>query len=245
MHLFKWVIFTMSVFSTALSGAQEVSRCRILGHLTKAQIIQFCKDVAESKSETDGEVAHAANMVGHLLQLDKAGGTPEEAIGYFLLAAQKGKLSAFAAIGDIYREGYRDQKPDYKKAIRYYDQDTSRSPTFLKGTGEMYLHGYGVIKSVDDAINRFRVAAYRDDSDARIRSQLCDIYSSEDYQKKDLVKAHFWCSDAVNVAKDPLFKGIYETSKINIEMQLSKSQLIESNRIKKECSKFGLLRCGN
>jgi hypothetical protein len=243
-HLFKCSIFAISFFLTALSGAQEIGGCRILSHLTITQIIRSCKDVTKDKLKTDGEVAHAASQVASLLKIGELG-TPEEIIGYYLLSAQKGNLSAFAAIGDIYRAGYKNLKPDYKKAKYYYFQDTSYSPAHFKGIAEMLLYGHGLEKSVDDAIQRFRFAASLDDGDAKTRRKLCEIFSINNYQKRDIVKAHFWCSSAVEAESDRMLKGLYESARLNIEMQLSESQLIESNNLQQDCRKFGILGCKN
>ena len=245
MHLLKYTILAVSIFSTSFSSAQEIGGCRILGHLTIPQIIRSCKNVTEDKSKTDREVAFAASQIARLLQFDKVG-IPEEVIGYYLLSAEKGDISAFAEIGDIYRKGYRGQKPDYKKAISYYDRDTSESVIKLKGLAELDLHGNGVEKSVDDAILRLRVGAFLYYDDAEVRSKLCEIYSTNEYQRTDLIKAHFWCSSAVDAETQPILKGLYERSKLSIEMQLSKSQIIESNRVYKECSKnkkFAVGKC--
>ena len=242
MNILKGVIFIISVFSATLCSAQKVNGCVTLDHLTITEMIRSCKDVAKDKSKKDTEIAHAAFRVANLLRVDKVG-TPEEIIGYYLLSAQKGKISAFAEIGDMYREGYKGLKPDYKKAKYYYSQDTSLSATYFAGIAEMHLHGHEFEKSVDLAIWSFRTAAGLDDSDSLSRMKLCEIFSNDDYQKKDLVKAHFWCSSAVEAQSYPFLKGLFESDRLKIELQLSESQLIESNNIQQKCRKFGILYC--
>ena len=244
MNTLKGAIFVISVFSATLCGAQNVNGCVILDHLTITEMIRSCKDVAKDKSKKDTEIALAAFRVANLLRVGERG-TPEEIIGYYLLSAQKGKISAFASIGDMYRVGYKGLQPDYKKAKYYYLQDTSYSPTHFIGIAEMRLHGHGFEKSVDDAILRFIFAASLDDSDSSTRRKLCEIFSNDDYQKKDIVKAHFWCSSAVEAESHPIIKGLYESDRLNIELQLSKSQLIESNNTQQECRKIGILYCNN
>jgi len=113
----------------------------------------------------------------------------------------------------------------------------------LVGIGEMFFNGQGVERSIERAISNFQMAAFLDDDDSIIRQRLCGIYYSGKHIEKDLVKAHFWCSSAVDAESYPPLKGMREKDRLDIELQMNKSQLLESNRMMKECKKSGLLQC--
>lgn len=239
MRLISLTFLTLFIFYAPLSNSQDRKDC-VRGDKTIAQNIQACKEITTNRSKTDGEVARSARQIGVLLWIDKKE-PAEMIIGYFLLSAQKGLLTAFADIGDLYRNGYTNLKPDYERALYYYRQDTSYSNIRLKGEGEMLLSGQGLKQSTDSAINAFIAAASLNDEDASIRSKLCGIYSTDKYEKKDLIMAHFWCSNAVDTESSAILKGWYEKLKIDLEVQMSPAQLSASNRIKQECLKLGLL----
>ncbi len=235
------LIASLLICTLRFAAAQETGDCG-RNEKTIDQIIKACQSIIKSKDKTDREVAIAARRVGLLLKFDKKG-SPEEVIGYLLLSAKKGYSSSFANIGDLYRTGYKNLKPDYEKALYYYRQDEGISITQLEGVGEMFLNGQGLEKSIEKALSNFRMVAYLDEDNSSIRDRLCDIFQSGKYIERDIVKAFFWCSSAVDAESYPVLKGMYENQRLKLEMQLEKTQLIEANKLINECKKTSLLFC--
>jgi TPR repeat protein len=237
------IIVLLFVYALPFAMAQDLGDC---GRMDKTidQIIKACQSIIKAKDRTDREVAIAARRVGLILQFDNKG-SPEEVIGYLLLSAKKGLSTSFSHIGEIYRTGYKTLKPDYEKALYYYRQDESISTTQLLGVGEMLLNGQGLEKSIEGAITSFQNIAYLDEDNSSIRARLCDIYNTGKYVEKDVVKAYFWCSSAVDAESFPALKGMYENRRLSLEMQLDKSQLLKANKLINECKKTSLLSCIN
>lgn len=235
------LIGSLLICTLQFAAAQDTGDCE-RNDKTIDQIIKACQTIIKSKEKTDREVAIAARRVGLLLKIDKKG-SPEEVIGYLLLSAKNGLSTSFSHIGEIYRTGYKTLKPDYAKALYYYRKDEGISTIQLFGVGEMLLNGQGLEKSIETGLSNFRMIAYLDEDNSSIRDRLCDIFQSGKYIQRDIVKAYFWCSSAVDAESYPMLKGMYENQRLKLEMQLDKNQLIEANKLINECKKTSLLLC--
>jgi hypothetical protein len=207
-------------------------------------VLKACEDIVRNSSKTDREISRAASRIALISQfVDKNKNNSAEVIGYFLLAAQKGDLEAYAHIGSLYRLGYRDLKINYEKALYYYQLDTSGSTVKMRGLGDMFLNGLGVEKSIDTALLSFHWLAYLDADDASTRSELCRIHKNEKYGKKDLVKAYFWCTSAVVAESYPPMKGSFEKDRMDIRSQMTNKQLVDAENLTKECNRTSIVAC--
>ena len=214
-----------------ISNAQNLGACSRVDISLEAKF-SACKALVSDAKYSKSQQARAAVIAGILNQMNK--GSAHESIGLFLLAVDKGDLSGYAHIGDVYREGYGSVTKDFAKALDYYYRDTSNSSEKANGLALLNLYGQGVEQNSLKAIFLTYMAFTLNES-SLMANRICDIYSHEKYGVQDFVKAHMWCSVSVKVEQRPMLKSLFEEQRAKIAAKLSASELNRSNELLKKC----------
>ncbi|MCM8541337.1 MAG: sel1 repeat family protein [Lentisphaeraceae bacterium] len=99
-----------------------------------------------------------------------------KAVSLLESASQKGDVSAYEVLADIYRSGEIDGKKDYQKSREYLMKAALKgSQKALLITAEFYLYGEGVEKDITKAIELLKQASENGLVEADL--QLGDIYT--------------------------------------------------------------------
>jgi hypothetical protein len=215
----------------ALCNAQDLGNCS-RRDIPIVEVVKACKSVVTDPKYTKEQQARAAIVGGLMNKIDK--GSVHESIGLFLLAVDRGDLSGYAHIGNIYREGYGAAAQDFEKALNYYYRDTSHSDTKASGLALLNLYGQGVKQNSAKAI-ALTWMAFQQRSISVYSDRLCTVYSEEKYGVQDIIKAHMWCSLSVKIEGDHLYKAYYEDKRIKLAAKLNSAQLNQSNILLKKC----------
>lgn len=228
-------------FSTSPSYAKRVGKCPDTTLPSIGDMLRACEDIVKDKKRSDKDISYAAQTLGILSGI--ANRPTLEAIGYFLLSAEKGNLESYSMIGDIYRTGKKDLKVDYKRAYYYYNLDSSLSWKRMKGISYLVLDGLGVEQNIPLALIVLEGFAVANLKDSSIRSELARIYSDEKYKMNNLEFAYFWATDAVRVEEDPFLKGVYERDRIELRSKLTDLQINHANKLYEVCKGMTLSSC--
>ena len=228
----KHYFFIFLIFLTpAFSNAQDLGRCS-REDISIVEKFRACKSAVTDTQYTKSQQARAAIVAGLLNRIDK--GLAHETIGLFLLAVDRGDLSGYAHIGDVYREGDGKVAQDFEKALDYYYRDTSNSSVKANGLALLNLYGQGVEQNSLKAIFLTYMVFTLNES-SLMANRICDIYAQQKYGVQDIVKAHMWCSISVKVEQHPLLKSSFEDQRIKLAAKLSASELKRSNELLKKC----------
>ena len=227
----RYLFFFLTFFVPALCNAQDLGRCA-RGDISIVEKFKACKAIVSDSQYTKSQQARAAIVAGITNQFDK--GSVQETIGLFLLAVDRGDLSGYAHIGNLYRDGYGTVAKDFGKALDYYYRDTSNSDVKASGLALLYLHGQGVEQNSLKAIF-LTYMAFTQSKISLMANRICDIYSEEKYGVQDIVKAHMWCSISVKVEQHPILKSSFENQRLQLAAKLSASELKRSNELLKKC----------
>jgi hypothetical protein len=227
----RYLLMFLACLLPALCNAQDLGNCS-RRDIPIVEMIKACKSVVADPKYTKQQQARAAVVGGVLNKLNK--GSAHESIGLFLLAVDKGDLSGYALIGDIYREGYGSVAQDFEKALAYYSRDTSSSSVRANGLALLTLNGQGVEQNSLKAI-LFTWMAFTLNESSLMSKRICDVYSEEKYGIHDIVKAHMWCGISVKVEESPTLKALFEENRIKLASRLNQAQLKASNELLEKC----------
>ena len=223
-----------------LANGQSLGPCTSQ-ELSFKDLFIACKVVAQDSKYTTEQQALAAIRAGLFNAMTN--GSASMSLGMYVLATEKGNLSGYSHIADMYRNGTGGISKDFQKALNYYYLDTSNSSTKARGLAELNLNGQGVKQNTAKAIGLFWVSITQR-KDPFTASQICEAYSDEKYKYLDLVKAHMWCSVSLKLEESIFFKSVFEEKRMSIALKLTQSQLQESNELLSRCmSKDFLFYC--
>ncbi len=236
----KHYFFIFLIFLTpALSNAQDLGRCS-REDISIVEKFRACKSVVTDTQYTKSQQARAAKIAGLLNQFEK--GSVHETIGLFLLAVDKGDLSGFAHIGDVYREGYGSVSKDFEKALDYYYRDTSNSHVKTNGLALLNLYGQGVEQNYAKAL-ALTWMTFQQSANSLYSDRICNLYAEEKYGLQNITKAHMWCSLSVKFENHPQLKAYYEDKRFKLAARLSPTQLAQSNNLLKKCDSSDYMYC--
>ena len=235
-----YLLMFLACLLPALCNAQDLGNCS-RRDIPIVEVVKACKSVVTDSKYTKQQQARAAKGAGLFIQLEK--GPAQESIGFLLLAVDRGDLSGYAHIGDLYREGYGNVGKDFGKALDYYYLDTSNSDVKANGLALLNLYGQGVEQNSLKAIFLTWIAFTLNKS-SLMANRICDIYSEDKYGVQDIVKAHMWCSVSVKTEESPMLKALHEQQRIKLASRLSSDQLKASNELLKKCVSPTYFDCG-
>ena len=236
-HIFRSLL---TLLIPMLANAQSLGPCTSQD-LSFKDLFIACKGVAQDGKYTTEQQALAAIRAGLFNAMTN--GSANISLGMYVLATEKGNLSGYSHIGNMYKNGTGGTNKDYQKALDYYYLDTSNSSTKAKGLADLHLNGLGVKQNTAKAIGLLWVSITQR-KDSVTASQICEAYSDEKYKYIDLVKAHMWCSVSIKLEDSIVFKSVFEEKRMNIAQKLTQSQLQLSNELLSRCmSKDFLFYC--
>ena len=236
----KHYFFIFLIFLTpAFSNAQDLGRCS-REDISIVEKFRACKSAVTDTQYTKSQQARAAKIAGLLNQFEK--GSVHETIGLFLLAVDKGDLSGFAHIGDVYREGDGAIAKDFEKALDYYYRDTSNSPVKTNGLALLNLYGQGVEQNYAKAL-ALTWMTFQQSANSLYSDRMCNLYTEEKYRLQNIAKAHMWCNFSVKLENHPQLKAFYEDKRFKLAAKLSPTQLAQSNNLLKKCESSSYMSC--
>ncbi len=227
-HIFRSLL---TLLIPMLANAQSLGPCTSQD-LSFKDLFIACKFVAQDGRYSAEQQALAAIRAGQFNAMTN--GSASMSLGMYVLAIEKGNLSGYSHIGNMYKNGTGGTSKDYQKALDYYYLDTSNSSTKAKGLADLHLNGLGVKQNTAKAIGLFWVSITQR-KDSVTASQICEAYSDEKYNYLDLVKAHMWCSVSIKLEESIVFKSVFEEKRMAIAQKLTRTQLQESNELLSRC----------
>ncbi|MEO5368965.1 MAG: hypothetical protein H7833_02710 [Magnetococcus sp. DMHC-1] len=147
----------------------------------------------ELSSASDTKLARSEK---YLLATLYWSGTPDmppdknKAMALFREAAEQGDAFAQFALGQLYRGGFIDAKPDMAQALSWYHRSAKSYALAQTTLGLMYLRGEGVAADPQQAVKLLRQAAQAGETSAMYLSGI--LYQEGMGVKKDLQKARAW-----------------------------------------------------
>jgi TPR repeat protein len=241
MKFLEIILLLMAISFSTSSYAKRVGSCPDTTLPTIGDMLRACQEIVKDKKKSDKDISHAAQTLGLLSKLAER--PTIEAIGYFLISAEKGNLESYSYIGDIYRIGEKDLKVDYKKSYYYYKLDASLSFKKFKGIAYLQLDGLGIEQDVMSALMVFEMLASAKSTDSSIRSELSRINSDERYKLNNLEFAYFWAMEAVRAEEDAFRKGLLERDRIELESKLNAQQINMAKKLFDKCKGKSPSRC--
>lgn len=143
----------------------------------------------------------------------------EEALGYFLLAAQQGYGDAYIALSELYAEGIQGEGPDLNKATALLEQAA------LLGEGKAlmmkavrYELGDGVARSLPMAADMYEEAAQKNMPAAAYR--LGEMALEGKGRERSLEQAYHWFEQAAQGHYPPAHMRLAELSALKHPMPL-------------------------
>ncbi len=235
----RYFLILLACLASTLCNAQDLGACARLDISLSAKYTA-CKELVSDSKYSKTQQARAAVMAGLINQMNK--GSAHESIGLFLLSVDKGDLSGYALIGDIYREGYGSVSKDYEKALDYYYRDTSNSHVKTNGLALLNLYGQGVEQNYAKAL-ALTWMTFQQSTSSLYSDRICNLYAEEKYGLQNIPKAHMWCSVSVKFENHPQLKAFYEDKRFKLAAKLSPTQLAQSNNLLKKCESSGYMYC--
>lgn len=210
--------FLFALLLTAQTAViAETFHC-VSGDKTFKQNYQACKQAAKDSGLSDSERAYSAYKAGLLGQWEEVNAPSAEILGYLLIAQEGGILQATLALGDIYKDGYRDIQKNAQKASSLYESiiavgSLSRShKKALLARAEMRFKGQVYEKdarAIEDDL--FRAAAIHDPADELDLSTIGRYYGDLNSPLHNRYVAYFWKYLEYKQAVSPIFKGMFYT----------------------------------
>lgn len=235
----RYFLILLAFLASTLSNAQDLGACARVDISLSAKYTA-CKELVSDSKYSNAQQARAAVIAGILNQINK--GSAQESIGLFLLSVDKGDLSGYALIGDIYREGYGSVSKDFEKALDYYYRDTSNSHVKTNGLALLNLYGQGVEQNYAKAL-ALTWMTFQQSTNSLYSDRICSLYAEEKYGLQNIPKAHMWCSVSVKFENHPQLKAYYEDKRFKLAAKLSPTQLAQSNNLLKKCESSGYMNC--
>lgn len=128
----------------------------------------------------------------------------DEAMDYFLEAAERGSANAFNAIAVYYYEGHGYER-NLQKAAQWFRYAADMGyASAQRNLGDCYLKGEGVMKDDKQALHWYKMAANSNNVKAMFKVGVC--YAEGIGTDKDLAQAKLWWQKAANC-------GFYEAIK--------------------------------
>jgi TPR repeat protein len=227
----KIFLIILTTLIVSHSNAEDLGACTKT-NIPMKEMFNACQSIVNDPTYSKDKQARAAVNAGLINKLQN--GDDFESIGWFLIAAEKGRLEGYARIGDVYRTGGKRIKQDFELAKKYYMKDTSESKTKHEGLATMHLEGQSFKKNTQKAIGHYWIAlgAY---PDPWITTNICRAYSKEEYNFVNLVNAHMWCSMSVKYEDDPRLKAMFESDRLKLAEQMSDQDMKKSTELMQKC----------
>ena len=159
------------------------------------------------------------------------------ALKEFRSLAEQGNVDAQYNIGVIYHQ-VEGVTQDYKKALKWYrlaaEQGDVRAQHNL---GNMYYRGQGVTQDYKEAAKWYRLAA--EQGLALSQHDLGLLYEKGQGLTENYVIAHMWFNIAARDGNEAA-----KTSKDEAESLMTSEQLVEAQKLARECIKKNYKDCG-
>lgn len=130
----------------------------------------------------------------------------DEAMDYFLEAAERGSANAFNAIAVYYYEGHGYER-NLQKAAQWFRYAADMGyASAQRNLGDCYLKGEGVMKDDKQALHWYKMAANSNNVKAMFKVGVC--YAEGIGTDKDLAQAKLWWQKAANCGFHEAIKSL-------------------------------------
>ena len=136
----------------------------------------------------------------------------DEAMNYFIEAAEKGSANAFNAIATYYYEGHGHER-NLQKAAQWFRYAADMGyASAQRNLGDCYLKGEGVMKDSKQALHWYKLAAEKNNVKAMFKVGEC--YAEGIGTEVDIEQATLWWQKAADCGYD---KAIERLNQLNQE----------------------------